>query len=287
MFFENLPPLDIKTFINTVMVLMIFGGILILWRGFQELRFSSSTSFIRVRRARVSAGWRLMFSGFILAGVGLLLKVYGEPLAYRYIPITATPTLAPTETAVPSVTLFPSSTPIPSITLAPADPNAQVNTPTPHIPLVVEVMFEGQVTPPADAVFSPLTFSHGLDASYNPRDPGIEFTNPVGHLYASFSYDKMAEGVQWTALWYREAELVHFETMVWEKDWGSGGYGFTDWDPNPTEWFPGNYYVVIFAGYVPKITGSFVVSGLPPTVTLPLIQPTALILATYTPSPTP
>jgi hypothetical protein len=180
MFFENFPPLDIKSFVNVAMLLMIFGGMLIFWRGYQELRHSSSTSFIRVRRARVSAGWRLMFGGFILAGFGLLLKVYGEPLAYRYIPVTATPTLVPTETAAPSVTPIPTGTPIPSITLTPADPNAQVSTPTPHIPLVVEVMFEGQVTPPAEAVFSPLTFSHGLDASYNPKDPGTEFANPVG-----------------------------------------------------------------------------------------------------------
>jgi len=287
MFFENLPPLDIKSFVNTAMLLMIFVGMLILWRGIREIRFSSSTSFIRVRRARVSAGWRMIMGGFILAALGLLLKAFGEPLAYRYIPITATPTLIPTETTAPLITPIPTSTPIPSITLAPADPNAQINTPTPHIPLVVEVMFEGQVTPPADAVFSPLTFSHGLDASYNPKGPGTEFTNPVGHLYASFSYDHMAEGVQWTALWYREVELVHYETMVWERDWGSGGYGFTDWDPNPSEWLPGNYYVIIFVGHVPMRTGSFTVSGLPPTASIPPIQPTALILATSTPSPTP
>jgi hypothetical protein len=97
----------------------------------------------------------------------------------------------------------------------------------------------------------------------------------------------MAEGVQWTALWYREAELVHFETMVWERDWGSGGYGFTDWNPSPSEWLPGNYYVLIFVGHVPKRMGSFVVSGLPPTATIPLAQPTALILVTNTPSPAP
>ncbi|MGD8458054.1 MAG: hypothetical protein PVF83_16880, partial [Anaerolineales bacterium] len=170
-------------------------------------------------------------------------------MAYRYIPITLTPTWTPTATLLPTITMIPTFT----LEVPPDSESGEAvtpaGTPTPHIPMAVEVMFEGQVTPPADAVFSPLTFSHGIDASYTPRDPGTEFENPVGHLYASFSYDKMTPGVQWTALWYREVELVYYETMVWEEEWGSGGYGFTDWEPEPGEWVPGNYWVEVFVGH--------------------------------------
>lgn len=285
--FENLPPLDIKSFINTFVILIVFGGILILRRGIQGIRSSYRINYIRVRRTHVSAGRRLIFFGFIVVFAGVLIKLFGEPIAYRYIPITLTPTWTPTGTPLPTITMIPTST-----LEVPTDSGAVVSvtsegTPTPHIPMAVEVMFEGQVTPPADAVFSPLTFSHGIDASYTPQDPGTEFENPVGHLYASFSYDKMASGVQWTALWYREVELVHYETMVWEEEWGSGGYGFTDWDPEPSEWLPGNYWVEVFVGHTPKTVGTFTVYGIPPTATLSVFQSTLPVVSTITSTPTP
>jgi hypothetical protein len=287
MSFENLPPLDIKSFINTVVVLIILGGILSFWRGVRGIRTSYTINYIRVRRARVAAGWRLILFGLVLVFVGFIIKLYGEPVAYRYIPITPTPTWTPTETPLPTFTLIPSSTPEVPVDSESGESPQLAGTSTPHIPMAVEVLFEGQVTPPAEAVFSPLTFSHGLDASYTPQDPGTEFDNPVGHLYASFSYDKLIPGVQWTALWYREAELVYYETMVWEQEWGSGGYGFTDWDPDPGDWLPGNYWVEIFVGHTPKTVGTFTVYGVPPTETLSPIQPTLPVVATFTSSPTP
>ncbi|GAH59162.1 unnamed protein product, partial [marine sediment metagenome] len=44
---------------------------------------------------------------------------------------------------------------------------------------------------------------------------------PVGHMYALFSYDGMLNGSQWSALWYREDDLVFFESKPW--DGGSSG----------------------------------------------------------------
>jgi len=287
MSFENLPPLDVKSFVNTVVVLIILGGILSFWRGVQGIRSSNTINYIRVRRARVAAGWRLILFGFVLVFLGSIIKLYGEPVAYRYFPVTATPTWTPTETPLPTFTLIPTSTPEAPADSESGESSQLAGTPTPHIPMAVEALFEGQATPPAEAVFSPLTFSHGLDASYTPQDPGTEFDNPVGHLYASFSYDQMIPGVQWTALWYREAELVYYETMVWEQEWGSGGYGFTDWDPDPGDWLPGNYWVEIFVGHTPKTIGTFTVYGIPPTETLSPIQPTLPVVATFTSSPTP
>ena len=73
-------------------------------------------------------------------------------------------------------------------------------------------------------------------------------------MYAVFSYDGMVVGSQWTALWYRGDELVHYETIPWNG--GSGGLGFTDWAPDPSEWLPGDYEVQIFVGLLFKISGS-------------------------------
>lgn len=259
--FENLPPVDIKSFINTAVVLIVIGGVWTLWRGIQAFRNSWEINYIRMRREHARAGIRLMFVGFLILVFAVALKVQGEPVAYRFIPVTVTPTLAPTQTLTPTITNIPTMTLIPSITPTLSESLSSMSIETPHIPLVVEVMFEAEVTPPADAVFSPLIFSHGLDNSYQPIDPETLFQNPVGHLFASFSYDKLADGVQWTALWFRDDVLVHYETMVWI--WGSGGSGFTDWEPDPSEWRPGNYVVQIFVGHELKSSGSFVVTGAP------------------------
>ena len=145
----------------------------------------------------------------------------------------------------------------------------------------IEDEFEGEVTPSPDAVFSPLQFSRRIDDEWQPVDPAVEFENPVGHLYGTFSYNNMTDGVQWTALWYREGELVYFETTIWEG--GSGGYGYTDWEPASDQWQPGFYEVQIFVGTEWKVSGYFSVIGEPPT---PTITNTPTQTATSTVRPT-
>ena len=100
-------------------------------------------------------------------------------------------------------------------------------------------------------------------------------------MYAIFSYDKMADGVQWTALWYRGGDLVYFETKPWEG--GTGGFGFSDWQPEPEGWQPGDYIVHIFVGMELKVTGAFSVSGFPPTET-PTQSSTPTLTNTLTPT---
>jgi type VI secretion system secreted protein VgrG len=105
-------------------------------------------------------------------------------------------------------------------------------------------------------------------------------------MYGAFSYDGMAPGVQWTAIWLRESQLVHFETKPW--DGTTGGYGFTDWNPPAHEWLPGIYQVQIFAGLDWKVVGEFTVEGPAATASPTLTRtPTTRPTATRTPSPTP
>ena len=193
---------------------------------------------------------------------------YAEPVAYRFFPPSPTATLRPTITLTPSVTITPSITLTPTITETPSETNTPTITPTPMIPVAIEARFEGEVTSIPNAVFSPLEFSQGIDALYRPLNPGFEFANPVGHLYAVFSYDGMVNGVQWTALWYRNGELVHFETKPW--DGSTGGFGYSDWEPDSIEWLPGLYQVQMFVGLEWKVVGDFSVAGEPPTQTASL-----------------
>jgi type VI secretion system secreted protein VgrG len=113
-------------------------------------------------------------------------------------------------------------------------------------------------------VFSPLAFSRTI-ANFQAVQPATVFLNPVGRIFATFSYDKMIDGSQWAVLWYRNGELVHSETSLWAG--GSGGYAYVDWNPPPDEWLPGTYQVQIFVGTEWKVVGQFLVKGEAPTLT--------------------
>lgn len=279
---ENLPPLDIKTFMNTLVAFLVVAALLSIWSGIRTVLDARDLLYVRVRRQRLIHGWRMIFLSFILGIVAIVVGVFGQPVAYQFITITETPTLRPSETLTPSLTLSPTTSLTPTITLTLAESYTPTVTQTPHVPLAVEAQFSASVTPSGDAVFSPLIFATGYDAAYNAIGRATEFANPVGHLYALFSYDQMVNGVQWTALWYRDGELVYFETLEW--DGGTGGYGFTDWNPEPEAWLPGNYLVVIFVGLEVKVSGTFEVTGIPPTITP---TPTATQTPTVTITPTP
>jgi len=217
-------------------------------------------------------GWRYIFIAFFLGALAFGLKSYAEPVAYRYFPPSPTPTLSPTASPSPTISLTPSVTLSPTITKTPSQTDTPTITPTPHIPLAIEAYFEGTLTPPGKAAFSDLVFtSEGVDALYRPIESSTVFTNPIPLMYAVFSYDVMVNGVQWTALWYRNGELVNFETKPW--DGGTGGLGFTDWTPDPEEWLPGDYSVQLFVGYDWVVAGNFTIIG-EPTTSTPTQTPT-------------
>ena len=295
---DNLPPVDVLSFLHTATAIIAFGAILSFWTGVRSIRSSGDLPYFKMRRKQLERGWQQLFLGILLTGITIVLWFRGEPTAYRYMQITTTPSLTPSQTIAPSRTPIPSRTASPTITLTPAESYTPTITPTPYMPLAIEAQFEGLVTPPAEAVISPLTFAQGFDINYRAVNPNTVFRNPVGHIYGLFSYDKMADGVQWTALWYRAGELVYYETQVWND--GIGGFGFTDWSPEPEEWLPGLYQVQIFIGLEFKILGEFQVEGeavtstptqtttLTPTISLTPTQPSpATITPTRTPSITP
>jgi len=246
--------LDIRTAVVTATILTVAGIILTLLSGISTIRASHRLPFFRKRRDKMMRGWRLVFSAIFLACLAFVLNRFAEPAIYHFYPPTPTVTLTPTLTLTPTVTLTLTVTLTPTITNTPSVTN------TPSLPLSIINGFEGKVTPNPDAIFSPLVFAQTLQ-NFQPVDPKTEFAIPVGHLYGTFSYNNMFNGSQWTALWYRDGVLVHYESAPWSG--GSGGYGYTDWNPNPDEWLPGNYVIQIYVGTTFKVGGQFTVIGTP------------------------
>lgn len=283
--------MDIHSGVIAIMIMAALIAIFSLWRGLRALQSARKMTFYRLRRQREAGGWRLLGLGILLILFAFALPLYGEPIAYDYFPPSPTPSLTPTVTIVPSITLSPTITLTPTITDTPNVTDTATITPTPYVPLAMMALFQSSITPNPGAVFSPLLFSTKLDNS-QAVDPNTVFQNPVGRMYAVFSYDQMSPGAQWTALWVRDGEIIHYETKPW--DGATGGFGFTDWNPTPDQWAIGKYEVQIFVGLDWKVVGRFLVQGAPPTAA-PTLSPTStptpsktlIPSATFTPTSTP
>lgn len=283
--------MDIHSGVIAIVIMAALVAIFSLWRGLRALQSARKMTFYRLRRQREAGGWRLLGLGILLILFAFALPLYGEPIAYDYFPPSPTPSLTPTVTIVPSITLSPTITLTPTITDTPNVTDTPTITPTPYVPLAMMALFQSSITPNPGAIFSPLLFSTKLDNS-QAVDPNTVFQNPVGRMYAVFSYDQMSPGAQWTALWVRDGEIIHYETKPW--DGATGGFGFTDWNPTPDQWAIGKYEVQIFVGLDWKVVGRFLVQGAPPTAA-PTLSPTStptpsktlIPSATFTPTSTP
>lgn len=197
---------------------------------------------------------------FIAAGLlflfALFIPAYGTPVVYFFSPPSPTP--SPSPTAAPLVVAIPpTETSLPAETTTPLPPGAPTATVTPFIPVAIEAMFKGLVTPNPEAVFTEIQFSTKFDG-VNPIDPQKSFRPPIQTIYGGFDYNNLIPETQWTALWYRDGNLVCYETKPW--DGGTGGIGGYTECANPFGgWQPGNYEVQIFMGYELKKIGRFVV----------------------------
>jgi hypothetical protein len=263
--------MDIRAGIIAAALLLAAGAYFSARSGIRAIQFSRKMTFYRLRRARAAAGWRMIGLGLLMLLLAAWLPFYGEPLAYQYFPPSPTPSSTPTITLTPTITMTPTITETPTLTFTPLTTDTPTPSPTPFLPPSILVLFESQVTPNPGAVFSPLLFSTEM-AGTQAVEPRTVFQNPIKHIYATFSYDQMEPGAQWTALWYRDGNLVHFETKPW--DGTTGGFGYTDWAPPQDEWLPGIYEVQIFVGEDWKVVGRFILQGDPPTAT-PTITATA------------
>jgi len=220
---------------------------------------------------------------WIFAGTGIMMVFLVIFLVFwsQFGGTAKSPTATPIQThlvvAVRNTPMPGTATSVPTLSVS----DTPTSTPVPNIPIAIASLFISTITPNPDAIFSPLQFANALDDNFLPIKPGSVFQNPVGHIYAQFTYDQMVSGSQWTALWYRGTEIIYYETKPW--DGATGGIGYTDWNPEPSEWLPGEYVVQIFVGNIWKISGSFTVKGQPPTASQnPSTTPTLINTPTQT-----
>jgi type VI secretion system secreted protein VgrG len=256
--------MDIRAGILTATVLLVLGAFFVIRSGVQTIQAARKLTFYRLRSARLSRGWQFLGAAVLMILLAIWLPVFGQPLAFKVYP--PSPTIAPTFTpsVIPTLTVSPTITLTPTITDTPLVSITPTGTATPYLPLAVEAQFISAVTPNPDAIISVLQFSTSVDASGFCVAPAPSFRNPITHMYGCFQYDKMTPGSQWTALWYRNGELVRFESYPWNA--GTGGIiYYTDWAPTPDQWLPGTYTVQIFVGHEFKRSGFFIVEGEAPT----------------------
>ena len=140
-------------------------------------------------------------------------------------------------------------------------------------------MVVSSVTPQVSATISDIRFTDRLLDNMLPVGNRVEWSNPLARMYASFAYSHMTYEVQFTVLWFRNGELIYFESGPWQS--GGRGRGYSKWEPAPHEWHAGEYEVQFFIGTEWKATGHFSVSGEPLTPTF-----TPAPTWTRTPSPT-
>jgi hypothetical protein len=272
--------LDIATTVRVLFVfLLVLGTVFFIraWRGFQEAK---RLYFFIKRRQLLKQMWVLVLIGSIIFVFAFSVNKFTEPIVYQFFIPSPTSTFTPTNSSTPTITQTPTVSPTPSVTVTP-----QFTT-TPVLPVVISEGFKTTVTPNPNSVFSQIFFSRKLDKFLRPLYPEKSFNNPIITLLGSFSYDQMLIGSQWTALWFRDNELIAYESLPWNG--ASGGYGFTESKFSPEEWLPGKYEVQIFVGNTWKTSGFFEVNGIPATSTpTPTNVPTKTATPTLTPTRTP
>ncbi|MBE0683771.1 MAG: hypothetical protein IH589_17840 [Anaerolineales bacterium] len=249
--------MDIRAGILALALLALAAAYFSFRAAIKTMQTARKLSFYSLRKRHNITAWRLFFVSVFLAGFAYWLPFYGEPMVYEYFPPSPTPSLTPTITLTPTLTLIPSITIPPTLTLTPSVSDTPTLTLTPFLPLAIEALFEGPVTPNPEALFTAIQFSTVFDG-LNPVDPKTVFELPIQTMYGGFDYNNTLPGVQWTALWYLNGKLSNcFETKPW--DGGTGGIGgYTECSaPTADGWVPGEYEVQIFMGYEWKVIGRF------------------------------
>jgi hypothetical protein len=268
---------------NLLSLLLLVAAVLFLWAGVRAMLLGQKTIYFRHRRQRVLAGWRLTGAALLVGVIGLWIFRSGRPL---FVPVLLSPTSTP---VAASVSITPSRVsspaPRPSLTV----PVTASPSPAPQLPMSIEILAASSVTPQASAEIFDIRFAVSMEGVY-PVGLRFEWANPIRRMYASFAHRNLTPGVQWTALWFRNGDLVFFETAAWDGE--KRGRGYSKWEPAPHEWLPGEYEVQFFVGMDWKVTGRFTLTGdpLPPTQTpsaVPTRTPRPTLTLTGTPLNTP
>ncbi|OGO20115.1 MAG: hypothetical protein A2Z14_03845 [Chloroflexi bacterium RBG_16_48_8] len=247
--------LTLDRIVQVIALVLLLAVVVTLGLGWQQIRTASKLPFFMLRRRRIGQGWRLILIGIFFGVFTLFIQIFGRQVAYTIIP--PTPSLTPTSTitSTPSITPTPTISPIPSITPTPTITSTPTITPTPSLPEDLREGIESSVTPNAEAALSSIEVARSLGTNNQAVNSSDRFVLPIDRLYGAFTYDKLQDGVQWTALWYLGNEVICQESIPW--DGGTGGYGYTECEPE--RWVEGEYEIQIFLGEQWKVSTRFAV----------------------------
>jgi len=233
--------LDVHTTILVVILGLIVIGAGMIFYGIRILRYGTEISYVHKRQQITKQGLRIIACAIAIGMMSLICGRFGEALIYQvYEPsstITITPSITPslTSTLTPTITLTPTLTRTPSIT------------PIPSLPGEIIAEFSSDLEPDENIIFSQLKFSDAVDEYYQPIVEQVTFEVPVEKVYASFTYNNMLPGLQWSAVWLNpDGELICYETESWGNY--TGGYGYSECEYDSLTWIEGEYQVQIFLG---------------------------------------
>lgn len=269
--------LDIQTTVRIIFILLLIAGAGISISAVRAFREASRLRFFLKKRKILSRAWQLVLYAAIVVAGAFLFNRFAEPVTYQVFEPSPTVTLTPTITQTSTITQTATVTITPTVTIIPEF------TAVPEIPIVISDGFSSEVTPNPDARFSTIVFARRLNGDYQPINPSDRFDQPNETIFGSFSYENMIPGTQWSTLWFRDGELVSYESIEWNG--ASGGYGYADLILPAEEWLAGFYEVQIYVGKTWKANGIFEVFGIAPTSTLTPTS-TVTLLPTETPEPT-
>ena len=129
---------------------------------------------------------------------------------------TSTP-FVPTRSGSPTS----SPTPVKSptffvITPSPINSPTSALTPTPALPIAVQALIQGTVTPAYDVQIGKIHFSTEING-YQLVAPATSFQNPIKRVFAEFTFQPIGVKVAWTALWFQNGQLKAIDTTSWEN----------------------------------------------------------------------
>jgi hypothetical protein len=237
-----------------IVIYALLGGLAVLvFIGWRETRSANQIPFFRLKRERVSRGWRFIFLGILMGVVAGGLQIFGIGAIEGLMPVTSEsqsdPVADDSATTASTTTPTRSSLETPTATITPTPTERG----TPTIPEAIIALFDESVTPDAQAVFGPITVATEV---YYPAFPDDEvFETVEGILYGLFSYDFLEPGVRWTAVWLWEDEIACVDTKPWDGE--IGGWGYTECELD--QWPEGQYFIHMFLGQEWKISAQFMV----------------------------
>ncbi len=274
--------MSIEESLRLIGQLLLLTGVILLLTGWQRISSARRLPYFLLRRELSGKGWRSIGFGLLSGVFALMLLLFGTRVAYVIVPPTPSLTPTATNTLTPTTTLSPTISATPTISTTPTITSTATATSTPFLPQQIILLYRETVTPRPDAALSPILVSTRIDRNNQAINPRQEFENPLRRLYGAFTYNNLADGVRWTAIWYYGEEEVCLEATQW--DGGTGGFGYTECEPD--YWLPGEYEIQMFVGDRWVVSTRFTVIGDPPTPT-PTLTRTATSSMTPTATLTP